>query len=637
MRILFLTNSLGTGGAEKLTVSYALGLWERGHETAVAYGAVDSQADPLRAAGIELFQIGTGRLRAKALPAWGRCLREAAGSFRPDAIHAQSVTSAVMARLALPRVPLLVTIHGISKSDEPLAALLLRAAGVRLTAVSEAAAEGLRRHRWAPPVDILPPGIDVARLRSDAAAETADVFGEPALVCVARHHHAKGVDVLLRALPAVLEAFPSTGLTLVGTGSELQPNMTLAAELGVEERCRFLGMIPFAGPHIAAADVVVLPSRREGLPVVALETLALERPLVATDVGGTPTVAVDGETAWLVPPEDPQALAAAIVDCLQRPDEAARRARAGRELVAVRFDTRPMLDLVERLLRELVHGRQSVPPLKSHTYHRLVRLNQRQRIARKTRRGPAREWQGVRIFGYHRVGSLDDVTAVSPEAFRAQMEHLAESDVKVVRLEEALRLLEEPVDGRYACVTFDDGYLDTLDTALPVLESLGIPATVFVVVDVLEGRATFDWSPAPPPAIRVDDLPRLLASGLVDVQAHSVTHRRLTLLSDEELREEVAGSRARLAKHVPTPTSFCYPAGIYGPREVEAVYEAGFRAGVTTRAGLNVGGFPLGDLRRTMLYWGDDLEAFAAKLDGALDESSVAMRFLAAQRARART
>lgn len=634
MRILFLTNELGTGGAEKLTVAYALGLAARGHETAVAYGSYDSEAEPLRAAGIGLFPTGTGLLSARTLPARARRLKEAAAEFRPDVIHAQSVMTAVMARLTLPRVPVLVTIHGISKSDEPLAALLLRAAGVRLTAVSEAAAEGLRRHRWAPRVDILPPGIDVDRLRADAAAGAGRPFGDPAMVCVARHHRVKGVDVLLRALPDVLEAFPGAGLTLVGTGAELQSNIALAAELGVDEHCRFPGLIPVAAPYIAAADVVVLPSRREGLPVVALEALALERPLVATDVGGTSTVAVDGETAWLVPPEDPRALAAAIVDCLGNPDEAARRARAGHELVVDRFDSRPMLDLVERLLRELVHGRQSVPPLKSQAYHRLVRLHQRQRIARRTRRGPAQEWQGVRILGYHRVGDLDDVTAVSPESFRQQMEHLVASDLTIVRLEEALRLLEEPVDGRYACVTFDDGYLDTLDTALPILESLGIPATVYVVVDVLEGRATFDWHPAPPPAILVDDLPRLLESGLVDVQAHSLTHRRLTMLSDDELREEVAGCRTRLAKHVPMPTSFCYPAGIYGPREVEAVYEAGYRAGVTTRPGLNVGGFPLGDLRRTMLYWGDDLDAFAAKLDGALDDSSTVARILAARRAR---
>ena len=67
---------------------------------------------------------------------------------------------------------------------------------------------------------------------------------------------------------------------------------------------------------------VILPSRREGLPVVALEALALERPVVATDVGGTSTAIVDGETGWLVPPEDPSALAAAIIDCLADPAEA---------------------------------------------------------------------------------------------------------------------------------------------------------------------------------------------------------------------------------------------------------------------------------------------------------------------------
>ena len=101
------------------------------------------------------------------------------------------------------------------------------------------------------------------------------------------------------------------------------------------------------------------------------------------------------------------------------------------------------------------------------------------------------------------------------------MELLRASNVEVVPLWQALDLLERPVTGRYVCLTFDDGYLDTLEHALPVLESVGLPATVFLIGDVLDGRATFDWYAAdPPPQLGVSDLPRLLESGLVDIQAH---------------------------------------------------------------------------------------------------------------------
>ena len=490
MRILFLTNELGTGGAEKLTVSYALGMQRRGHHVGVAFSSRDSQAAPLHAAGIEIFPLSPKGLRPSTLAGWVRRLHDLVERFRPDVIHAQSVTSALAARLAAPRTPLLVTIHGISKANEPLASILLRAANVRLTAVSEVAAAGLLKHAWAPSVDILGPGIDIEEFSRQAAVGDPPVLiGARKLVCVARQDHVKGVDVLVRALPEVVRHHPDAGVTFVGDGRELEPNQQLAAELGVSEHARFAGLIPFAAPYIGGADLVILPSRREGLPVVALEALALERPVVATDVGGTSTAIVDGETGWLVPAENPSALAAAIVDCLNDPSEAARRAKAGRRRVEEHFGSGPMLDKVEEILRELTSSRNSVPPSKPRLYHRAVRAHQQTRIAAwKVGSHRPREWEGVRIFGYHRVTDDDDVFAVTPREFAAQMEHLRAADVEVIPLREALDLLEQPVAGRYVCVTFDDGYLDTVEHALPVLERVGLPATVFVIGDVLEGR-----------------------------------------------------------------------------------------------------------------------------------------------------
>lgn len=356
MRILFVTHELATGGAEKLTVQYALGMARRGHDVGVAFSYRDSQAGPLRDAEIVLFRLYEPGLRPATFFPWLRRLRRSVGSFRPDVIHAQGVATALAARLAAPRVPLLVTLHGISKSSEPVAALLLRMIGARMTAVSDAAAAGLLRYHWAPQVDILGPGIDVEEVSRQAAlGDPPELLGDPEIVCVARQDPAKGVDVLLRGFLGVLGAFPEAGLTLVGDGYALPANRRLAAELGLRERVQFMGLLPNAAPYILEAAVVVLPSRREGLPIVALEALALERPVVATNVGGTPTIVIDGETGWLVPPEDPAALAEAIVTCLRDPKEAKRRARAGRDLVQERFSSGPMLDTVERLLLGLAH------------------------------------------------------------------------------------------------------------------------------------------------------------------------------------------------------------------------------------------------------------------------------------------
>ena len=126
---------------------------------------------------------------------------------------------------------------------------------------------------------------------------------------------------------------------------------------------------------------------------------------------------------------------------------------------------------------------------------------------------------------------------------------------------------------------------------------MSLPATVFLIGDVLEGRATFDWYSAdPPPQLTVSDLPRLLESGLVDIQAHSTTHRRLTLLSDDDLRREIAGSKEQLEQYVPSITTFSYPAGIYGRREVEAVLASRFSSRCDDDPRVNRGGDQLGEL-----------------------------------------
>lgn len=639
MRVLFLTPTLALGGSERLTVRYALGLQGRGHEVAIAYGVKNLQGDALGGAGVPVFQISDRIPMAASMSEWVRGLRRVVRAFRPDVIHAQSVAAALVARLATPSTPMLVTMHGIPHSDEALAAIILRAANVKLTAVSDQTASGLERHFWAPSVGILNPGVDVEHLREDSLAEgRIDLIGEPRLCCVARLEHQKGIDILLPAIALVAKQLPKVGLTIVGEGTELEQDVALAAELGITEHVHFMGGVPNAAPYIAASDVMVLPSRWEGLPVVALESLALERPMVATAVNGTPTVVIEGETGWLVPPEDPTALAAAIVACVSDPEEAARRARAGHELIDARFTTARMLDRLEGLLVELRGRHARMPRTKPRPYYHAARAHQTARIAAARRRGAGGPgWRGVRIFGYHRITDDDDVYGVSPAAFHSQMAHLVRSGVKILRLSDAFDLLEQPVREAYACVTFDDGYLDNLENALPVLEELEVPATIFVIGDVLEKRVVFDWYAGreAPAAITTDELPRLLAGGVVDVQAHSRTHARLTMISDVELQREVAGSKAQIERHLPYElTSFCFPGGLYDRREVAAVLGAGFRAGVTTGPGVNLGGTGLGELRRTMIRWGDSMADFDAKLTGVLDRPSRLAAALHARRTR---
>src|SRR5262249_57917505 len=120
------------------------------------------------------------------------------------------------------RARLLATVHGIEESEEQGAALALRLSGARVAGVSQASADGLRRHRLAPPVVVVPGGVDIAELERAARLAPASAIPDrrPLVTCLARHFPVKGVDVLVEAFPRVLEQVPGAGLLLVGGGPD---------------------------------------------------------------------------------------------------------------------------------------------------------------------------------------------------------------------------------------------------------------------------------------------------------------------------------------------------------------------------------------------------------------------------------
>lgn len=178
------------------------------------------------------------------------------------------------------------------------------------------------------PVDIAP---DSSREQARATLKlpTASVIAS----AIGRLSHEKGQDVLLHAFALVAAGHPELRITLAGDGPDRTLLAALARSLGIEHRVHFLGHRSSVGTVYAASDVVVLPSRSEGMPNVLLEAMSLGVPVIATRVGGVGEVAIDGQTAWLVPPEDPAALASAIDQALRDPEERAVRADRARAWV----------------------------------------------------------------------------------------------------------------------------------------------------------------------------------------------------------------------------------------------------------------------------------------------------------------
>ncbi len=196
------------------------------------------------------------------------------------------------------------------------------------------------------PADYEIPGARVAAARDSLGAPP----GAPLLVAAGRLHEQKRFDVLLEAFAAVRRGAPAARLAVVGTGSLRGELEARAAALGVADGVLFAGFRADVPDVLAAADVFVLSSDDEGLPMVVIEAMAAGRPVVATRVGAVEDLVEDGVTGCIVPRRDPTALAEALSGLLR--DAAAARAmgEAGRARVRERYPLDLCLDRTEEYL-----------------------------------------------------------------------------------------------------------------------------------------------------------------------------------------------------------------------------------------------------------------------------------------------
>lgn len=237
-------------------------------------------------------------------------------------------------------------------------------------------------------------------------------------------------------------------------------------------------------------------------------------------------------------------------------------------------------------------------------------------------RGDRREdRRGLRILFYHRVSDDRDELAVDPRAFRRQMDYLATESYRVVDVVQASELLDEGRPcRRTVALSFDDGFVDVAEQALPLLAERGFCATVFVAPAVVEGWAKFGWYRSQPPVLGWDEIVELDREGTLRFEAHSLTHPNLLALRDRAAWEEIVGSKISLEARLGRPVvAFCYPSGLFGARERELVAAAGFRVAVSCEPGLNTSGTDRLALRRRQVDRRDGLLDFRAKVEGGHD------------------
>jgi glycosyltransferase involved in cell wall biosynthesis len=173
--------------------------------------------------------------------------------------------------------------------------------------------------------------------------------GVRVLLAVSRLTHQKGVDVAVRALASLPD--DAVLVVLSSTQGEREALEALARELGVERRLFLLGRLPDVASWLRRADVLVHPARWEGFGLAVLEAMLAGLPVVASSISSLPELVVEGETGFLVPPDDPPALARAVARAIEDRD---RLGAAGRERARREFSVAKMADRTTELYRALL-------------------------------------------------------------------------------------------------------------------------------------------------------------------------------------------------------------------------------------------------------------------------------------------
>jgi glycosyltransferase involved in cell wall biosynthesis len=322
-------------------------------------GETDEGAVPaLRAAGagIELLTMHRtpwSRANGPALVRLRRIIRQVG----PDVVHGHSSIGGVLARVAATGtgIPTVYTPNGITPVR--LGLVVERALARRtdrFVAVSTSEAELARRLNLARHVVVIPNGVDLTpppvplQLREHLGLPP-DV---PLVGTIARLVPQKAPEVFVAACARIGAADPDVRFVLIGTG-ELEAELDRAvAGSGVADRFTRLPVLPGAAGVLDQLDVFALSSRFEGGPYAPLEAMRAGTPVVLTEVVGSRDTVEHGVSGLIVPPEDPDALAGAVLGLLRDPDRRRRMGQAGQDRVAARFDVRAM----GRALDELYAG-----------------------------------------------------------------------------------------------------------------------------------------------------------------------------------------------------------------------------------------------------------------------------------------
>jgi glycosyltransferase involved in cell wall biosynthesis len=374
------------GGAQENTLLTCQGLLEKGHQVLLLTGPTTGPEGELlaeaRARGVEVEEISCLLRPVSLLRDWrAYCrLRERLRELAPQIVHTHSSKAGVLGRAAARAAgvrTVVHTIHGLPfhrynnrllnsiyiSAEKFAAARCDRIISVADAMTRQAVAAGV-----APPEKFvtirsgmeIEPFVNAPRIRAELRERLGYGADDFVVVKLARLFELKGHDALLKAASQVVKQDNRLRLLFIGDGLLRGQLEATAEQLGLRERVHFAGLVPAreVPGYLAAGDLLVHASLREGLPRAVPQALLTGTPVVALDLDGAPEIVHDGQTGLLTPAGDTSALAAAILKMMTDPELAARTASAGRDLAARLFSAEKMVEAIVELYTELLPGRK---------------------------------------------------------------------------------------------------------------------------------------------------------------------------------------------------------------------------------------------------------------------------------------
>jgi len=360
-RVLHVIDSLHLGGAQEVVLNLATcGSSRFKHEVATLHGH-GIYWDRLREAGIKVHSLSPH----KYFPLYLATLPALLLANRPHILHCHLIPSNILAKPlgALLRVPLILN-HDHTNDPHRLDNRLLLALDKstnrlahHILPVADACRDFLIQHESIPPekITVVPNAIDLRRFspgtvgRQESRAALGLPAEGPVIAGVGRLNPQKHFSLFLDIAAELAPRFPEARFLLAGQGPEASMLREKARQLGLGGRVVFAGYVADTRRVYVAADVLLMPSRFEGLPMTLLESMAMGLPVVASKLDGIAEVVADGEEGFLVDSHDAAAFAERIARLLENSALASELSTKAREKIEARFSVEKMTSAVEAI------------------------------------------------------------------------------------------------------------------------------------------------------------------------------------------------------------------------------------------------------------------------------------------------